>query len=167
MRSSVLFQSCVTQNCNITLIQLALRERRRSTSKIASQYVHVVSIPPQRSPRRTFGRFLRLWHALNVDVIRISVVKKNYSSYLWPVGLHILVSFGTIGNNIHISASSSAQFTFHIPKPWRLQLLPNNNRSIHHPFHHRRNNELNISNTFNHSPINLHKFVPSSSNVLV
>ena len=77
MRSSVLFQSCVTQNCNITLIQLALRERRRSTSKIASQYVHVVSIPPQRSPRRTFGRFLRLWHALNVDVIRISVVIKE------------------------------------------------------------------------------------------
>ena len=39
--------------------------------------MHVVSIPPQRSPRRTFGRFLRLWHALNVDVIRISVVIKE------------------------------------------------------------------------------------------
>ena len=139
-------------------------EKRGRRQKFATKE-HVVSTSTFK-PRRTFGRFLRLWHALNVDVIRISVVIKELLIISLASWFAFLVSFGTIGNNIHISASSSAQFTFHIPKPWRLQLLPNNNRSIHHPFHHRRNNELNISNTFNHSPINLHKFVPSSSNVL-
>ena len=141
--------------------------RKRRVKNCRSQDEHVVSeFASTFKPRRTFGRFLWLWQSAKRWRHKNFSGNKRTTHHIF--GQLVCISwYLLVGNNIHISASSSAQFTFHIPKPWLLLLLPNNNRSIHHPFHHRRNNELNIFNAFNHSPINLHKFVPSSSNVLV